>query len=106
MQMYKWKAVHTIDFYIDDNRNMYGTSENGSLVLFDNFAPFEEDGALKSGVYECVLHSTSMNKLFFKLVKERLDKKRGNSVDVINSTVKSITVNHLSKESLFSLCAI
>lgn len=105
-QMFKYKETHTIDFYIDENKNMYG-SENGALVLFDNFVPIQdEDMQHKSGVYECKLESTSMNKFFFKRICMRIDKKTGNDINTINSTIKAISVNQISMEELMTLCTV
>ena len=102
-QMYKYKKTHTIDFYIDEHDNMYGSSD-GKLVLFDNFVPTENDTNLHSGVYECELVETRSNKFIFKRVIQRLDKKCGNDVDTINSTIKAITINKISYEDLVDIC--
>ena len=102
-QMYKYKKTHTIDFYIDEHDNMYGSSD-GKLVLFDNFVPTENDTNLHSGVYECELVETRSNKFIFKRVIQRLDKKCGNDVDTINSTIKAITINKISYQDLVNIC--
>jgi ATP-dependent DNA ligase len=110
--VFKWKPVdlQTVDFYISvpmqghvllecgHGADIIGAAEIG--CYFDNTAPCTVVFTDKRQVYECCFSrfTPEDNKLFFAVVKPRLDKTYANDARVVISTLRSIQENIMVEE--------
>lgn len=88
VSLFKWKAVHTLDFLVATD-GLYVT-DRGRPVCVSHMFVLEGGAAAVNSVIECTLHPQPQHPWLLKIVKVRKDKSTPNDIKTLHATMRNV----------------